>query len=501
MWLAKPDKTIITSLFEIEPTISYKVSNIDEMTFNMPAFLEEEDYFEENPNDPTEKYGREYPIKNPHIKLLSNRKLIKVLYNDQEEWFIIMDSNKTGEEDREYVAIQSYSLGYELKDTTVFNYTTKSATLRQILAGNYLDGTKGILSDTQWSIGYMDKRYDKVYRTFDSYTGTVLQAIVEDLKTMFEYIVEFDTENRLLNFYYIENYGNNSGIVFNEQKYLKTINEDKNADSEVMCTRLYCRGKDNLDISSINPTGQPYIDDFSYFMYPFEMTRDGTILKHSDNMMSDDLCVAITKYQAKIMAYRGKIYELTDRKNTYDSLVLYKNQELNSLKNQKSLFADKLAVAQGSGNSTQPIIDIQEQIESDITNKKNEVDEIQSILDNIENEIDDIKKELSYENNFTSAELMELKPYIIVGEWQDESYIDPKDLYMEGQIQLQKKNKSKITINIDYVNFLECIDEQDMWKQLKLGDKIIINYTPLDINSDFRYGDEEYIPSDEEGDL
>lgn len=466
----------------------------------MPAFLEEEDYFNENANKKTGKYGERYPVKNPHIQLLQKRRLIKVLYNDNVEWFIINDTKKTSEEDKDYVEVQCYSLGYELKNSRIFNYTTKSATLRQILSGNYLDETKGILSDSEWTIGYMDERYDKVYRTFDSYTGTVLQAIVEDLKTTFEYMVEFDTENRLLNFYYVENYGNNTGIVFNEQKYLKTINEEENADPEEMCTRLYCRGKNNLDISSINPTGQPYIDDFSYFMYPFEMDRQGNILKHSYNM-PDDLCIDLTKYQAKIMTYRGKIYELTDRKNSYDSLLVYKNQELGSLKNQKGLFADKLAVAQLSGNSTQQIIDIQDQIESDITNKQNEIDKIQSTLYDIEDEIDDIKHELSYGNNFPNNELMELKQYIIVGEWSDENYIDPKDLYMEGQIQLQKKNRPKVTINIDYVNFLECISEQDMWKKLKLGDKIIVSYAPLDINTNFRYGEEEYVPSDEEGDL
>ena len=38
LWLAKPNKEIITSLYEIEPTINYKINNINEITFNIPYF-------------------------------------------------------------------------------------------------------------------------------------------------------------------------------------------------------------------------------------------------------------------------------------------------------------------------------------------------------------------------------------------------------------------------------------------------------------------------------
>ena len=501
LWLAKPNKEIITSLYEIEPTINYKINNINEITFNIPVFLNKEDYF--NIDTTTDNFigdGNIYPHKNPHIDLIHERDLIKVDYNGTVEWFIIIELNDTVAEDKDSIAVSCFSLGYQLKDSKINNYTTNSSSLRQMLMGNYLDGTKGILHDTSWTVGYIDERYNKVYRSLSGYSGTVLQAIIEDLRTTFQYVVEFDTENKLLNFYYVESYGRNTGIVFNENKYLKSLTRDRNADSDSMCTRLYCKGKDNLDISSINPTGQPYVDDFSFFMYPFEMDKQGNILKHS-NQMSDDLCIAITKYQAKIMTYIGQIFKLTDKQTANQSLLIYKQQELSSLKNQKYTFADKLTVAQSAGTSTQPIIDIQEQIENDINNKNNEISTINNIIDNIQNQIDIIKVDLNEHNNFTSKQMQELSNFIICDTWSDEKYINVKDLYVDGLKQLKKKNKPKITINIDYVNFLECIDEQDMWKELKIGDKITIQYPLLNINTETKYGENEYSPDDWIGDL
>ena len=491
-YLCKPDKKVIASFYnEIEPTISYKLNNINEMTFNISVFVEDDDYFNTT--------GETKLIKNPHIDLIQPRYLLLVEYNNTKEYFQINTLTDTVEQDKDYIAVQCYSLGYKLKDTKLIGYNTVSSTLRQVLLGNDNDGTKGILYNTDWTVGYIDPKYDQIYRGFENYDGSVLQAIL-DLETTFEYIVEFDTVNQLLNFYYKENYGKESNLTFDYEHYLKTMTRERNADADLMCTRLRLYGKDNLSVENYNPTGKDYIEDYTFFMYPFEMDKQDNVLKHS-YYMSDELCIAITKRMAKIIQNQGKYFDLYNKKNTYSDLKVYKNQELNSLNNQLQIFSDKLVVARNSGNSTKEILNIKSQIESDIDNKNNEIQEVQNILDDVSKQINDIIIDLSEENNFTNSEIQELYKYVIWDKIEDENYINDKDLYQYGLKQMELKNKPKITIKTDFINFLECIEEQFVWDKIKLGDKIHVQYPLLNINSDYQYGAEEFSPNDMVGDL
>lgn len=495
--LAKSHNEILTSLYEVEPSISYKLNGINEMSFQIPVFVEDDNPFDEENRG--EAYYFPTLVRNPHIDMIHERYLVQVDFNNKIEWFIIIKLDDKVNEDMDSIDVHCYSLGYTLRDSDLKDYTTNSSTLRQILLGNDTDGTKGILHGTQWAVGYIDPKYDKIYKNLENFSGKVLQAIL-DLSTTFNYIVDFDTENKLLNFYYRENYGKSTGIVFDYNKYLKTLNRSRDADSDVMCTRLYCYGKDGMGIEIYNPTCQPYLDDFSFFMYPFEMDREGKVIKHS-NYMSDDLCVAITKYQAKIMQNRGRFFNLYNQKNAYDELLINKNQELFSLNTQLQVYVEKLLVAQSSGNSTEKIIEIKTKIEADIDNKKQEIKQIENVLKNVSEDIDDIKADLSENNNFTNGQLYELYQYVIVDTWEDSKYVDPKDLYMRGLQELAKKSRPKSVLSVDYLNFMECIEEQFMWDELKLGDKIIIQYPLLNINEDFRYDSGEYSPLDEVGDI
>ena len=490
-YLCNPNKQIIFSLYnEIEPELEYKLNNINECSFNIPVFVEDTDYFNIN--------GEVKLIKNPLIDLIQPRFLILVEYNNTKEYFQISILNDVVEENKDYISVKCYSLGYELKDFKLINYNTVSSTLRQILLGNDNDGTKGILYDTLWTVGYIDKKYDDIYRGFENYNGSVLQAIL-DLEDTFEYIVEFDTENCLLNFYYKENYGKEIGITFDYEHYLKTLNRERNSDS--MCTRLRVYGKDNLSIENYNPTGQNYIEDFTYFMYPIEMDREGNVLKHSAYMMSDDLCKAITIRMAKIIQYRGIYFDLYNKKNTYSDLKVYKEQELASLNNELQIFSDKLVVAKGAGNSVKEILDIKLQIEEDISNKENEIEEIKNVLEDINQKMIDITIELSDDKNFTINQQQELKKYIIYDKLENKNCIDAKDLYQYGLKQMELKNKPSITIKTDFINFLECIEEQILWDKIKLGDRIFIKYPLLNINTEYIYGTDSFSPNDLVGDL
>lgn len=44
-------------------------------------------------------------------------------------------------------------------------------------------------------------------------------------------------------------------------------------------TRLHVTGKDGIVINSVNPTGQGYLDDFSFFLNPFQRDENRNVVK------------------------------------------------------------------------------------------------------------------------------------------------------------------------------------------------------------------------------
>ncbi len=70
----------------------------------------------------------------------------------------------------------------------------------------------------------------------------------------------FDSINRSVSLF--ETYGQDNGVQFRYRKNLKSVR--KTTDFAGVVTRLYPFGKDGLDISTVEPGGNKYIEDFSY---------------------------------------------------------------------------------------------------------------------------------------------------------------------------------------------------------------------------------------------
>src|SRR5690606_1962205 len=93
-------------------------------------------------------------------------------------------------------------------------------------------------------------------------------------------------------------------------KYLESFNVTTNA--EEIVTRLKVYGKDNLTIRSLTPTGANYLEDFSWFIYPFERDSNGNVLQSSD-YMSDSLCIALDDYNKKLENAQGAFKTYTEQ--------------------------------------------------------------------------------------------------------------------------------------------------------------------------------------------
>lgn len=313
--LAKPDRTVIARLKNVVVT-NYEINlgKLNKIEFETPAYIN--------------KYG-EFRF-NRYLDKLYEKYLLKVTLNGISEWMVISEIHEIDEQS-EKVSVTAFTLAHELTFRTIRNYNVTSYNLTMIM--------NDLLQDTLWTLGDVDPYFNTIYRS-PQLDGTVLDCIFKIADT-FEAIIAWDTENRKINFKRPENVGQNRGLKFKLGKYLKSITRDRLADEAF--TRIVPYGKDGLQIHRVNPTGQPYIEDFTYYMLPFERDENRNVIQ-SSRYMSDELCHAILDYNEFVASKEGEFNNLLDQKETLEEQKMNKEAELAQLNEDLKKIEDRLAV-------------------------------------------------------------------------------------------------------------------------------------------------------------
>jgi hypothetical protein len=106
--------------------------------------------------------------------------------------------------------------------------------------------------------------------------------------------------------------GENRGLIIADDENMISISKTEN--TEQIRTRLFMNGKNNAVITKYNPTGQRYVDDFSYY--------------HNDIYMSKGLQVSLIKYNELVASKEGLFTSYVDRLDAGDQSVLVLIKEL-----------------------------------------------------------------------------------------------------------------------------------------------------------------------------
>lgn len=465
IFLCKPNKQIVAKLTEAyNVNLILKLGNLNELTFDLPYEI-----------DLHHELHR-----NEYIDELRERYLLKVIYNEyHEEFFIINEISELGNDARECKNIHAFSLGYELADKQLKNYKCTPSNASQVLAD--------ALSKTIWSVGYIDAAFDLKYRSFEVSTKTILDFVWEIAET-FQALILWDTANRKINFYQPEAIGHNRGLKIKYGKYLNSL--DKKIYTDEMVTRLIVLGKDGLSIQRINPTGTNYLEDFSYFMYPYEEDQNGNTVT-SSYYMSDELCHAIINYKQLIESKRDTFENLISQRSAHEETLTSLNKELADLQAELNKILDDIDIAQALGKDistykpdgyTVFLEEARNNKQADVAAQQTEIADAESSLNIVDNQVSDLRNVLSAENNFTPEQLQERNQFIIEKEWSDENYTADEELYKDALKVFADLRTPQTVIEIDIVNFLEILEEQRNWDKLKLGDIITVQYEKLNID-------------------
>lgn len=498
LFLCKPNKEVISKINEAyQVTYNPKLGALNELSFSIPVFIEKRHVMEKNQN----------------VDLIKGRFLVKLVLGKHEEFFIITQTEKKGEESGEEYAVTALSLGFELNDKLIREYKAVSLTATELL--------EDALADTIWNVGYVDSEFDLKYRGLEISSSTVLEVVFEIAKT-FNALVVWDSLNRRVGLYKPDSVGLDRGLKIKYGKYLETLNLEDN--SEEVITRLRMYGKENLSIREINPTGTTYIEDLRFFTYPYEekLEEDGSyiVIKHSDYMMSDDLCHAILMYDKLLEDNRGAFETLVAKRKMMYGILDVKTGERNSLNTKHKILLDQRDVlntriakmedevdqADNLGNDTILLKSNLESLKNELAAKLIEIDakklelnqkeaevavanaDVQAVLE----EITELKELLALENNFTPELLVERNQFIIEKEWQDNNIDNAEDLLKEGLKIFEEVRQQKITLKVDVVNFLSMITEQINWDKLNLGDIVYIEHERLGVSFKAKITEIEY---------
>lgn len=488
LFLCKPNKSTIAKINEAYDVQYYtKLSTVNELSFKIPTIIIKD----------------EVPMDNPNIERIKHRYIFKYVVGNTTEYFLFNESNKTyGDED--YIEYRAYSLGVQLGDKNVREYE-KIGNLKDVADGVLEDvyGSLGEVPIKRWTIGYVDSYFttsETAERKYNVSSMSLLE-VMYDIATKWNAVIKWNTEDLVIEFHKAENVGLNKGFYIRDGKYLESF--DLSVDSSTTVTRLRAFGSEGLTFRKINPLGEDYIQDFSFYMYPFEYDKENNRVIKSSDYMSDNLCIALTKYEDLVKSLESDFETISKKIEALQAILTIESDRLSKITVERMLLEDERDVLladfqtdkslwgkdgyndRGTKDGTERHAEVIELLRAKEIEESNQ----KAVVDNARFDVEDAEREkqvhldkLKPSTNFTNDEYAELQNFIIVQEYTNDSITHPEDLMKEAKTIFKQSQEPKIQLTVSIIDFLSVIECQNDWDKLGLGDSIRIRYDRLKVN-------------------
>ena len=201
------------------------------------------------------------PMDNPKSEFIQNENM--VFANNQ--YYLIKESDIVyGNDGTRLVSVICRHLSSTLADQLISHGEIEPMPLV-----NLIKAALCYYGDTPtlgWSVGEITVKDPSAYRGLEEADESVFTTL-SDIASKYDGVLEFDSVDMKVNMR-AANDKSNPVAVFKASRNLKEF--DIKYDTSELYTRLYCFGAEDsegnkVDIMSVNPTGLPYIDNFSYF--------------------------------------------------------------------------------------------------------------------------------------------------------------------------------------------------------------------------------------------
>lgn len=421
--------------------------------------------------------------------LYNELKTERFIYLDEDECYVI---KSISEQNEKIKTVTAYS-----REKKLFKITAEFEDISITLKTPYADiegcfSLDELLYDaTGWHIGYVSPKVlyksnetilnnitketeatlttEEKLRYQESVSTNWYDYINNDISEQFECFPVFNSYDKTIDLYSDEELGNDPNLILSYDNYLKSI--ECVSDTEDIITKLTLSGNDDLTISEVNPSGDTYVENFSYFIESKEM--------------SDDLITALELYYKMVKIRAVEWNRLREEKAEKESVMTAKKTEL--LLVYSTIKSVEFAISQSSDeafNSKQQerLVELNDKkvlLERDINLLNTEINLLQESIENI-NKL--CKKKYATDENgrliFNEQLLNELKDFIYQDTYSNDSITEALTLMQIGERQLSEKCYPKKTWSVDSINFIERLIDNGFrqhWNgELGLGDMIIL---------------------------
>lgn len=421
--------------------------------------------------------------------LYDELKTERFIYLDEDECYVI---KSISEQNEKVKTVTAYS-----REKKLFKITAEFEDISLTLKTPYTDiegcfSLDELLYDaTGWHIGYVSPKV--LYRSNETILNNITKEteitltteeklryqesvstnwydyINNDISEQFECFPVFNSYNKTIDLYSDEELGNDPNLILSYDNYLKNI--ECVSDTEDIVTKLTLSGNDDLTIGEVNPSGDTYVENFSYFIESKEM--------------SDSLITALELYYKMVKIRAVEWDRLREEKAKKESVMTAKKTEL--LLVYSTIKSVEFAISQSSDeafNSKQQerLVELNDNkvlLERDINLLNTEINLLQKSIENI-NKL--CKKKYATDENgkliFNEQLLNELKDFIYQDTYSNDSITEALTLMQIGEKQLSQKCYPKKTWSVDSINFIERLIDNGFrqhWNgELGLGDMIIL---------------------------
>ena len=421
--------------------------------------------------------------------LYDELKTERFIYLDEDECYVI---KSISEQNEKVKTVTAYS-----REKKLFKITAEFEDISLTLKTPYTDiegcfSLDELLYDaTGWHIGYVSPKV--LYRSNETILNNITKEteitltteeklryqesvstnwydyINNDISEQFECFPVFNSYDKTIDLYSDEELGNDPNLILSYDNYLKNI--ECVSDTEDIVTKLTLSGNDDLTIGEVNPSGDTYVENFSYFIESKEM--------------SDSLITALELYYKMVKIRAVEWDRLREEKAEKESVMTAKKTEL--LLVYSTIKSVEFAISQSSDeafNSKQQerLVELNDKkvlLERDINLLNTEINLLQKSIENI-NKL--CKKKYATDENgkliFNEQLLNELKDFIYQDTYSNDSITEALTLMQIGEKQLSQKCYPKKTWSVDSINFIERLIDNGFrqhWNgELGLGDMIIL---------------------------
>ena len=421
--------------------------------------------------------------------LYDELKTERFIYLDEDECYVI---KSISEQNEKIKTVTAYS-----REKKLFKITAEFEDISITLKTPYADiegcfSLDELLYDaTGWHIGYVSPKVlyksnetilnnitketeatlttEEKLRYQESVSTNWYDYINNDISEQFECFPVFNSYDKTIDLYSDKELGNDPNLILSYDNYLKNI--ECVSDTEDIITKLTLSGNDDLTISEVNPSGDTYVENFSYFIESKEM--------------SDSLITALELYYKMVKIRAVEWNRLREEKAEKESVMTAKKTEL--LLVYSTIKSVEFAISQSSDeafNSKQQerLVELNDKkvlLERDINLLNTEINLLQESIENI-NKL--CKKKYATDENgrliFNEQLLNELKDFIYQDTYSNDSITEALTLMQIGERQLSEKCYPKKTWSVDSINFIERLIDNGFrqhWNgELGLGDMIIL---------------------------